>query len=492
MELLITSARALRFGAALASLALLASCDPTQSDSLRAGASVFVLRPAGSAPSGQFGMVLRSFDAGADGNFASRFVVAGGVGAGDGSAFFVFQGFETIDGVRRATFERPPAFAGCDMPGECASGHGLAVAGFPTWRSISGSDLHGCVAAPSTTTGQVQIRCATRTTVFESALGPGGEEFGTAMAGIPGSSPLGVAIIGAPGADSGRGALYRLPNGSSPVRLDTSAVMLPPGVRLGSSVEVARLSDRSLLVASFAPGSDIFDMTRRLVVLEVAVDLADAITVTPRACLEGMDTFGEAATFGDLDGDAVPDLIVGYGISSASPQRIHVWSGASLTAAIACGDAQPPETTAIACTDVEEAATPCVDDAGAPIGFGSALTVGDVNGDGANDLIVGAPNATTLGPASGAVFVLANTPGGGILPDRGDLEHHSILTHSGQSGGDHLGTRVVVIRGDGRDEIVASAPEAKEVVIFLCSDVIGDRPADFPGGVRGCLPAGSL
>ncbi len=473
----------------LASLALLAlACDPTQSDTLRGQASVLIFSPAGDAPAGRFGEVLVSYEAELEGRFVSRYAVAGGASA-MGPAFFVFFGFDDQGMGPRATFPGGARFAGCDTVGECPEGTGGALAAFPEWRSATGTTLHACLAAPSTVTGQFQVRCEDRSTVFEPLMGPGGQEFGASAVGLPRGSPLGVALFGAPAADGQRGALYRLPNGSTPVPVDISSASVPGGARFGSGLQAARLDDRTALVAVWAPGDPLSGDTPRVVVLSIRVDVSDVVTVTPRACLEGGEGFGAAIALGDIDGDSVPDLAVGYAAGPTSPQRVDMWSGAALPASAACGATQPMPVTSVACSEVEDPAVPC--GTAGNLAFGSAIALGDIDGDSALDLVVGAPAAPTGGRGgAGAVFVVGNTTGG-FFPNRSDAGRHALLTHSMQREGNELGFRVATIRGAGRSEIVATAPGARQVVVFACGGITGDRPGDVPGGPRTCLPPGT-
>jgi hypothetical protein len=120
-------------------------------------------------------------------------------------------------------------------------------------------------------------------------------------------------------------------------------------------------------------------------------------------------------------------------------------------------------------------------------GFGASLAVGDVDADGVDDLIVGAPHASVRAGGAGAVVVL----GGSRSFDTLGTEH-AVLTYSSLRAGARLGTAVATVPGNGRDEIVAGAPGTGNAVVFFCSGIPGDLPADFMGmaGVtHGCAVA---
>jgi hypothetical protein len=134
------------------------------------------------------------------------------------------------------------------------------------------------------------------------------------------------------------------------------------------------------------------------------------------------------ARVADLNGDGVDELVVGHPDVAASTGRVEVFSGADFSpmAAMSPGIAG------------EE--------------FGRALDViGDLDGDGFDELLVGAPLGDQGGVDSGAAFVYSTKTG---------LELHRF---AGAAAGDHFGTVVLGVEdvdGDGVMELFIGAPLA--------------------------------
>lgn len=125
------------------------------------------------------------------------------------------------------------------------------------------------------------------------------------------------------------------------------------------------------------------------------------VTDVGGACEAG-DAFGAALASGDFDGDRWPDLAVGVpgeAISTASAAgAVNVLYGVS-TGLIATGS-----------QFWHQNASGIASTANAGEQFGYALAVGDFDGDGLDDLAIGAPFDDTSGAAGGAVQVIVGAP----------------------------------------------------------------------------------
>ena len=147
----------------------------------------------------------------------------------------------------------------------------------------------------------------------------------------------------------------------------------------------------------------------------------------------------------DLDGDGVPDLVIGAPYNGAYAGRVYVVSGA----AVAAGGSFE-----LADVGVMLADSASYD----PFGW-SVGSVGDITGDGLGDIAVGVPGHDTPGDNSGAAILYAGTPdlALGIVPE-------PMATIVGEWDEHDFGMRMIGadIDGDGLRDLVASAIYAHE------------------------------
>lgn len=169
------------------------------------------------------------------------------------------------------------------------------------------------------------------------------------------------------------------------------------------------------------------------------------------ACVTGPepgDLAGTAVAAGDLDGDGAADLIVGGpGSDLAEFDAGAVWLVRGPVAEGSLGAAHA--------TFVGEAA---LDAAGSAV-----VVAGDVNGDGALDLAVGAPGNDAGGAEAGLLYVFHGPIAAGTyaLADANTTLQGAGGERHGSSGiGDALGASIAAvgdIDGDGFDDLVVSA-----------------------------------
>lgn len=455
----------------ISSAAILGGCDPTVFDSIGDEAPVIAIEAPGSYPKSGFGAKVVAFEGQIAGEHVSRIAV----NAGAGSPTRVFRAWGATSGLHPddAVFE--------DCKSNCGPNAGTAITGFPRWNytdAVADNDRDVCLletspSAGGSDTGQVRVRCETDTTVdkptgFDNTQT---SRFGIAAIGLADGSPFGVALVGAPGVNR----ISRLPDARAfaPLDLGTDPGQAGAGVvGLGAAFASGVLVDGTTVVAVGAPEADDMD-TKRTIIFTSLGDAVDQVDV--RACLDSdAPGFGSSLAIGDIDNDGAPEIFVASSPDSTGRNElIYVWRGASIPTPTTGGadpllcrgwGAAPVE---IACPTEASTDVSCT---GA--GFGGAMTIADVNGDGFGDLIAGAPQARVKGKNSaGAVFVIPGSASGL------DVTHAKVLHHSTPDVGNELGRSVAAFRADGRSEIVAGAPGSDEALVFLCSGLEGDEPS---------------
>jgi hypothetical protein len=299
---------------------------------------------------------------------------------------------------------------------------------------------------------------------------------GSSIAALPEGAAQGIAVLGAEQSGAGAGGLHVLSATGVVTPIEVPDGVLPERAGLGSAVSAAAWAegDEVLIAAAATPGATVL-------VLGLHADGA----VDVYACLSSeAGGFGRALAIGFIDDDEWPDIVVGSDLESRGRlETVEVYRGAALAdrGPLDVGDGcdgAPEAPVEIACPEVLRNVT-----CGAGYGFGSAVAAGDVDADGRDDLIVGAPYVAVDGQnEAGAVYVF---PGATLFDDAPSAD---VLTLSTPAVGQLLGRSVTAVRtrfgSGGRSEPVAGAPGGDLAAVFLCTGLAGDTPEI---GER-CLP----
>lgn len=272
-----------------------------------------------------------------------------------------------------------------------------------------------------------------------------------AMAGDGAESP--ALVVGAPSALKTGRAWYYLPDASDPV------LLAPVGTTAsgyGSKVAAVALGGDSWLFAVSAPNDGQLHLFR-----------ADGGEPHYLGCLGGNLGFGRTLATGYVraggkDSGEPPELIV------ADYDKVSVFETAPLAAlpdatGISCSLAALPENTlrnSFGCGSTKDTADCSTSD------FGVSLAVGDIDGDGDGEVLVGAPQMTVHGEHGvGAVLVYdLDEAGDGTLSDTRFISHGKA--------GDSIGGSVAAGSIGERDVIVAGGPRSGEVALFFCSSLV--------------------
>jgi Ca2+-binding RTX toxin-like protein len=208
------------------------------------------------------------------------------------------------------------------------------------------------------------------------------------------------------------------------------------------------------------------------------VQLSDVVASNGGFVINGVSTYSDAgfsvSNAGDVNGDGLDDLIVGA--RGASPNGIG--SGAAFVVFGKTGNSA-----AVELSDVEAGTGGFVINgvSGSDVAGWSVSGAGDVNGDGLDDLVVGAPGDDPNGLSSGAVFIVYGKSDTAAV-ELSDLETGTGgVTWNGVSAYDRAGEFVNAagdVDGDGFDDVIVLAPgnSDKAYVVRGTSDPFGFPP----------------
>jgi hypothetical protein len=492
------------FVTAFVALASSLGCNWNDFEDLKKEASIKVYDTPSGYRKSQYGSVLTTLrtDVGKPSE-TSRIIASAGA-----DSPVVFETVWQDDGFAGSSSTR------CKKKSQCAkgTGAGATLISFPLWGATTPMPQRGCVLTPGLP--NAYVFCETNTSASNNYalklqdIYTAGDKTTVRFsgAGLPEKHPLGVALLGVHVVRNldrkpERGTLFFQPDltgtteGNVPFnqRLDfydpSTDEKFANGVDAGdyAFAVAAQVVDDKLLIAVSQPSKN------RVIVGEYdpavtipgeleneAPDVKASFRAHTLACVKSPDAklvgFGKVLALGDIDDDGRPELFAGIDPNDGTngkKQALYMFPGTGLPAYDEGADA---------CADWGEEAVPvpCTNSNGIrcdDTGFGTAIAVGDVDGDHFGDLIVGAPRATVRGEKKAGVLWLVPGAESGL-----DTAGITNVYSAGQEGNGLLGSTVGAVHTRDRDEPVGGAPGSDLIYMFLCSKLEGEKPSTQ------CLP----
>jgi hypothetical protein len=262
-------------------------------------------------------------------------------------------------------------------------------------------------------------------------------------------------VVGAPKADASgadSGAVYLVLGGSLPsgsTALSSAAASFSgrqAGDQLGATVAAGDLDgDDAAELLLAAPYAEVSDSDAGLVYLLAGGSWAGTASITAsyscRTAGTGAgDHLGSALLVADIDGSGSNDWIL------TSTEADGAYSGAGR--AYVGLDRGPSS-----CVTAAASADAVISGTNTSANLGAALAAGDIDGDGQDDLVVSADNASDAAPAGGAVYAFVTAPSGDVDADSADFAVY------GDAASGQLGSAVAVVDDDdGWPTVLMSAP----------------------------------
>jgi hypothetical protein len=255
-----------------------------------------------------------------------------------------------------------------------------------------------------------------------------------------------------------RSRAFYYPNiGASPVDLSPTRQVMEG---YGATVAIATVEDAGLVVVG-APAQDAIHL------FAVQPQLEPVSAPSYLGCVRGPAGFGRAFAVGPVTpDDALPELAV------ADSANVHVFEARTLLT-LAAGD----ESDCVAIDGLPAGAlyaSVTCSETGAVTGcggadFGASVAIGDVDGDGDGELVVGAPGMSARDASAAGAIAFFD------LEDSADDRTTDLKFIASASDSDRLGASLVAARVASRHVIAAGVPGSGRTALFYCPSLLPAR-----------------
>lgn len=243
--------------------------------------------------------------------------------------------------------------------------------------------------------------------------------------------------------------------------VELEAPLSAKGPSFGQTVNVARVGDRNLVTIGGPEQDSIYFFS---------VDDGASPTPSYLGCVRGEDGFGRVLAAGPVFEDVAAPMLAVSDLEQVllfdSALLLELDAGSEPECVTLAALPRGAEVTSLKCGE-----TGAVKGCGAS-DFGASVAIGDVDGDGDGEVVVGAPGMSARDVSNAGAVAYFD------LEDPSDTEITDLKFIASAEGGDRLGTSLATARIESRHIVATGVPGSGRTAIFYC-------PSFLPGRLSG-------